>query len=50
MVLNASNSFVRDGFLRTLSIAAFRFALKVLNKSSNRRARSWPALEATHGQ
>ena len=49
MVLNASNSFVRDGFLRTLSIAAFRFALKVLNRSSNKRANSWPALKTTYG-
>jgi hypothetical protein len=44
IVLKASNSFVREGFLRTLSIADLRLALKVLNRSSNRRASNCPAL------
>lgn len=46
MVLNASNSLVRDGFLRTLSMAILRLELYVLNKSSKSRASSWPALGA----
>ena len=34
IVLNASNSLVREGFFRTLSMADLRFVLYVLNRSS----------------
>lgn len=44
MVFQASNSFVREGFLRTLSIDDLRLVLKVLKRSSNNKASSCPAL------
>ena len=40
----ASNSEVREGFFRTLSMADLSSVLKRLKRSSKRRARSWPAL------
>ena len=45
MVLKASNSEVREGFFKTLSIPDFSVTLKVLNKSSNSSASNCPALE-----
>lgn len=44
MVLKASNSVVRDGFLSTLSIEDLRFVLNVLKRSSNNNANNCPAL------
>lgn len=44
IVLYASNSVVRDGFLRTLSIALFKLELYVLNRSSKSNANNCPAL------
>lgn len=40
IVLKASNSVVREGFLRTLSIPDFSVTLKVLKRSSNSSASS----------
>ena len=44
MVLKASNSVVREGFFRTLSIPDLSVVLKVLNRSSKSSASNCPAL------